>query len=153
MMNHAHPERTRLCHAIPSWTRDDSVFFITVCCNPRGQNQLCHDGTAAGVFESIAFRNAAGIWHLRLCVLMPDHLHALISFPHDTSMRPILSMWKEWLAKRCGIKWQRDFFDHRLRNDENWREKADYLRANPVRKGLVATPDEWRYVWAEDVRD
>jgi len=37
-----------------------------------------------------------------------------------------------------GIKWQRDFFEHRLRSDESWREKADYILANPVRKGLVA---------------
>jgi len=29
------------------------------------------------------------------------------------------------------INWQRDFFDHRLRGDEGWREKSDYILRNP----------------------
>jgi len=83
---------------------------------------------------------------------MPDHLHALISFPHDASMKKVISGWKEHLAKQCGISWQRDFFDHRLRGDESYREKAAYIRNNPVRKGLVTEPDEWPYVWSEEGR-
>ena len=46
-----------------------------------------------------------------------------------------------------GIKWQRDFFEHRLRSDENWREKADYILANPVRKGLVTEVSQWPFVF------
>ena len=46
-----------------------------------------------------------------------------------------------------GIEWQRDFFEHRLRSDESWREKADYILANPVRKGLVAQVSQWPHVF------
>jgi hypothetical protein len=46
-----------------------------------------------------------------------------------------------------GIEWQRDFFEHRLRSDESWREKANYILANPVRKGLVAEISQWPYVF------
>jgi putative transposase len=46
-----------------------------------------------------------------------------------------------------GIEWQRDFFEHRLRSDESWREKANYILANPVRKGLVTEVSRWPYVF------
>ena len=44
-------------------------------------------------------------------------------------------------------EWQRDFFEHRLRSDESWREKADYILANPVRKGLITEVSQWPYVF------
>src|SRR5947199_10730074 len=69
---------------------------------------------------------------------MPDHLHALLSFPPSGKpLRLIISKWKEWTAKELGIVWQRDFFEHRLRHDESRREKADYILHNPVRNKLL----------------
>ncbi|MDA1069560.1 MAG: transposase, partial [Verrucomicrobia bacterium] len=88
----------------------------------------------------------------RLLVLMPDHLHALVSFPQDTEMKKFISSWKGYLAKHCGIKWQRDFFDHRIRNWESLDGKADYIRQNPVRKGLCKSAEEWQWMldyWRE----
>lgn len=84
---------------------------------------------------------------MRLAVLMPDHLHALVSFPESAELKKVVSNWKENLAKRAGITWQRDFFDHRLRGSESLDEKAHYIRMNPVRKGLCASPGQWLYVW------
>lgn len=75
---------------------------------------------------------------------MPDHLHALISFPSGESMR---ACWKRFTSKKTGIIWQRDFFDHRIRNDESWQAKADYIRQNPVRKKLVARSEDWPWVF------
>ncbi len=54
---------------------------------------------------------------------------------------------KEIIAKQTGISWQRDYFDHRLRSDESHEEKSHYIRQNPVRKGLVTNPEEWKFVW------
>jgi putative transposase len=144
------PQRKSLPHTIPQWVRDDNLFFITVCCEPRGVNQLCKPVIAKSLFESLAFRNSHAVWHTYLCVLMPDHLHALICFPRDTPMRQALSNWKGFLAKTCAIEWQRDFFDHRLRNDESFREKAAYIRENPVRKGLCAAAEEWPFTWTAE---
>jgi len=48
-----------------------------------------------------------------------------------------------------GIGWQRDFFDHRLRKNEAYLEKAAYIRMNPVRAGLVASAEDWPYVWEQ----
>ena len=78
---------------------------------------------------------------------MPDHLHALITFPGETSMRKGIADWKRFLATQFKIEWQRDFFDHRLRREESFDEKAAYIRANPVRAGLIRHEDEWDYLW------
>jgi putative transposase len=81
---------------------------------------------------------------------MPDHLHTLVSFPSDKDMTAVISQWKEFLAKKLDIHWQRDFFDHRLRSDESLRDKADYILQNPVRRGLVARAEDRSYVWMPD---
>jgi len=78
---------------------------------------------------------------------MPDHLHGLISFGRDVAMRRVVADWKRFLARERGIEWQRDFFDHRIRDDESLTEKWHYIRHNPVRKQLVSEPDEWPYQW------
>ena len=73
---------------------------------------------------------------------MPDHCHALITFPASGSpWTKVVRDWKHWLARSLGIRWQIDFFDHRLRNDESQDEKASYILANPVRAGLVENPE------------
>ena len=79
---------------------------------------------------------------------MPDHLHALVACPRDEDLAKMVATWKRFTAHDAGIAWQKGFFDHRLRNDESLQEKAHYIRMNPVRKGLVAQPEDWPYVWS-----
>jgi len=123
------------------------VYFITICCVGRGVNQLCFANIASGIFESIEFRVARGDWYVHLALLMPDHCHFLASFPRDVEMRKIVANWKENVAKQLGVRWQRDFFDHRLRSNESFEEKAGYIRMNPVSGGLISNPKTWPYVW------
>jgi putative transposase len=79
---------------------------------------------------------------------MPDHVHALISFPPSgKTMKQVIETWKEWTTKQLSIDWQRDFFEHRLRDEASWREKADYILQNPVRRGLVDRAEDWPYVY------
>jgi REP element-mobilizing transposase RayT len=141
------PRRKTLPHGVPVWVGNEAVFFVTLCCAERSRNQLCHSDTARAIFESIEFRTKRGDWYVHLALLMPDHLHALISFPRDREMRKVISQWKGIVAKRTGVCWQRDFFDHRLRADESFEEKAHYIRMNPVRVGLAALAAEWTFVW------
>jgi REP element-mobilizing transposase RayT/mono/diheme cytochrome c family protein len=145
------PQRRKLPHERPLWLRpEDEIFFITVCCEPRGKNQLCYSNVANPIFDSVKFRNVNRVWYAHLVCLMPDHLHALISFPYERPMKQIMADWKRFLATELQIDWQRDFFDHRLRKEESYTEKADYIRANPVRARLVMRPDEWPYFWIAD---
>jgi hypothetical protein len=57
-----------------------------------------------------------------------------------------VASWKRFTSKHAKINWQRDFFDHRLRGDEGWREKSDYILQNPVRAGLIEKYEDWPYV-------
>jgi putative transposase len=82
---------------------------------------------------------------------MPDHLHALLSFPpSDKPIQMVIRKWKEWTAKMINVRWQRSFFEHRLRHDESRRQKADHILENPVRKQLVLRVGDWPYVYFGD---
>lgn len=105
------------------------------------------DPVAATIFESVAFRQLRLDWHVTLLVLMPDHLHMLVSFPHDINMPKVITDWKSLIARKTAIAWQRDFFDHRIRDHENHEQKAAYIRKNPVRAKFVTQPEDWKYVW------
>ena len=86
-------------------------------------------------------------WWVHVLLLMPDHLHLLISATPLLGLADTVGSWKRFTARFVGIRWQRDFFEHRLRRDESFSEKAEYIRQNPVRAGLVKTPDDWPYLW------
>jgi putative transposase len=144
------PVRGKLPHGVPSWVKAGEVFFITLCAAPRGRNQLCQRTVAEGIFEAVEFRVARQVWHVSLWLLMPDHLHALISFPSDGDMSVVIANFKENTAKNLGIVWQRDFFDHRLRSDAERDEKVHYIWMNPVRKGLVVRAEDWVFFWTPD---
>jgi REP element-mobilizing transposase RayT len=141
-------KRKHLPHDIPGWVKDGETFFITVCCDGRGVNQLCHMELGQSLLESIAIRQKRAIWSVRLLTLMPDHLHALISFnTHHYPMRKSIKDWKRYLARTHRIRWQDDFFDHRLRNASALREKGAYIQKNPIRGGLCESIDDWPYTW------
>jgi REP element-mobilizing transposase RayT len=140
-------QRNRLPHEVPAWVPAGATYFVTICCQPRGVDQLCQRPVAECLFEAVDFRQCNGRWYVRLLLLMPDHLHALVSFPEEERMTKVMAEFKEITAKRAGIRWQRDFFDHRLRRHESLDEKAHYIRMNPVRSGLVAAPELWPWIW------
>jgi len=81
---------------------------------------------------------------------MPDHVHFLLSFPDIPSFARVMGEWKKWITKKHSIAWQENFFDHRLRDDEHFGQKADYILQNPVRAGLVSNAKEWAYQWMPD---
>ena len=142
------PQRKILPHSIPSFIDPSAeIYFITINCRTRGKNQLCVKGLGDVLLESIRVRQKLLHWYAHLVVLMPDHLHGLFSFPNDgPGLQRTITSWKSLMAKTCGVEWQRDFFEHRLRNDESREEKSAYLRANPVRAGLVAEAGLWPWV-------
>lgn len=84
---------------------------------------------------------------MHLAVVMPDHVHLLLSFPPEKAFTETIRQWKRWTRSHLEIVWQRYFFDHRLRRDESYFEKANYILENPVRAGLVQDWEEWPHVW------
>ena len=58
-------------------------------------------------------------------------------------MVSIIQQFKSYLSRMYGIRFQRDFFDTRIRDDAHFVEEYGYILNNPVRKGLCAAPEDW----------
>ncbi len=78
---------------------------------------------------------------------MPDHIHALLSFPALQAMGETIGAWKAYHAKQSRVVWQENFFDHRIRNKQELNKKAAYIRRNPVVKGLCEKEEDWRWMY------
>ena len=98
-------------------------------------------------------------YELHTAVVMPDHVHLLLTpladqlgWPHPLPM--ILKLIKGASARSVnkllgtsGPIWQEESFDHVLRCDESFQETLDYIRQNPVRKKLVSRPEDYPWLW------
>ena len=140
--------RKRLKHGMPSWVADGETYFITINTKERGVNQLAKPETAEAIKSAICHYAKLNKWYPRLVVVMPDHLHALLSLNTARfSILQAISPWKSYLAKVYGVVWQEGFFEHRIRNQDSLQEKERYLCMNPVRAGLVERAEDWKYTW------
>ncbi len=86
-------------------------------------------------------------------VLMPDHFHLLITPAVDKTIERAMQYVKGGSAQNFSLErnfhfpvWQRGFSDHRVRDWADYRNHLRYIRENPVRKKLAATPEE--FVWS-----
>jgi putative transposase len=138
--------RKSLPHEVPPWVASGAFYFVTIHGAPDSvEFTLPH--VAQELLQSVQYYHAQGRWFSRLFLLMPDHVHALVSFPATDALTKTVRDWKKYTARTTGVRWQRDFFDHRIRNDENWELKAAYIRQNPVRKNLVDTAENWPWIF------
>ena len=98
-------------------------------------------------------------YFLHVAVVMPDHAHLIVR-PHpgpDGFCHPLGHMLGRikgassheinQLMGRSGILWQDESFDHELRHSESLAQKCEYVRQNPVRKGLVDRPEDYPWLW------
>jgi putative transposase len=141
------PYPERLHHNVPGWAEDGALFHIRI----RSEREITLldpvGATARAILEAAREYHERRRWFSRLLLIMPDHLHATIAFPREAHMSNVVGGWKSFLAKTAGVRWQRGFFDHRLRSRKEADECRHYIRQNPVRAGLVATQESWRFVW------
>ncbi len=90
----------------------------------------------------------------RLCgyVLMPDHWHALIETIFPLTISRVVQDVK-WTAagslnrarRTRGTVWQHQFWDRFVRHGQEFRDRLAYMHLNPVRKGMVEKPEDWRW--------
>jgi putative transposase len=121
------------------------MYFVTICCESRGTNQICHESPANIPFETARRYHTSQRCYVYLLLLMPDHLQGLISIGGDVQLSQLIRDFKRITARLAKIRWQTNFFDHRLRQDESLVAKGAYIRANPVRAGLIGSEEEWIY--------
>ena len=85
-------------------------------------------------------------------VFLQDHLHILIA-PGENSVSDILhriklsfgSTYRKREGLRMGRIWQRRFWDHIIRDQDDLNKHMDYIHYNPVKHGLVRDPVEYRH--------
>src|SRR5438067_4488055 len=142
------PVRKQLDHTTHFAGRFGAIYFVAICCHRRGVNQLCREDIASAIFESARRYHTTRRWYLRLLLLMPDHLHMLVGIEGEDSLSKIIRDFKRATARFAGVSWQRNFFDHRIRQDESLQQKEDYIRENPIRAGLIKSGETWPYVLA-----
>ena len=89
-------------------------------------------------------------WHVAEYVIMPDRIHAFC-VPGVFAPEPLkrwVGYWKRMVSQtEASMKgvWLRDMWDTQIRDLDHYTEKVSYMRMNPVRRGLVATPEAWPY--------
>ena len=82
---------------------------------------------------------------------MPDHVHLIVSGSGDDS--DLLRLVKEFKQKttfrvrKSGavFAWQKDFWDHVIRDQQDYANQVHYILRNPVRKGLCLRWEDWAY--------
>src|SRR5437899_1377367 len=74
----------RLHHKVPHWVEPGAFFHVRVALDrEKAQNPLTSPLLAKAILDSAKLYEAKMRWHITLFLLMPDHLHALLSFGRD----------------------------------------------------------------------
>jgi REP element-mobilizing transposase RayT len=137
----------RLAHAVPGWVRRGSPYHIRIRVARNSAILLIDDNLGRALLDSAGFYHKNQRWHCHLMLLMPDHVHALLSFPINTDMGDVIGSWKGFHAKQHSVSWQGNYFDHRIRSRKEFEQKAAYIQLNPVVKGLCVRPEDWPWVY------
>ena len=149
------------------WYGKGHLHFLTFSCYRR--LPLLGTARARNAFVAVlkAIRDR---YHFLLVgyVVMPDHVHVLISETPKCTPSLVLKVLKQRVSRdlrkrkrrvpagqmRLGFKegdaglprfWQRRFYDFNVYSPKKVREKLEYMHANPVKRGLVGKPGEWMW--------
>jgi REP element-mobilizing transposase RayT len=150
------PERKRLRLDGADYSDPSYVYFATLCARAGGAPfavaALAHD-----IVEAIHWSRTHGRWRVFAFCLMPDHLHlALSPVAGGWPLSRVFQAFKSWTTHESwghgihGALWQRGWYDHIVRREESLEHIMQYILANPVRRGLVESPEEWPYSGTPD---
>ncbi|SNS33023.1 putative transposase [Granulicella rosea] len=99
------------------------------------------------LIETLQNYRKAGNFKLHAFVIMPDHIHLLLT-PTEVALERVRGLIKGGFSHRIGSKmpvWQRGFTDHRIRDAEEFAVRRGYIHANPVRARLVERAEMYAY--------
>jgi putative transposase len=135
---------------LPSLDRFNTpiIIFLTVCTKDR-KPILANDAAHQLLLDAWKIQPS---WLVGRYVIMPDHVHLFCAperFP-PISIGPWVKFWKShaaryWPHRQDAPIWQRHFWDTQLRRSENYDQKWEYVRQNPVRAGRVEESAIWPY--------
>jgi putative transposase len=142
---------------LPGWT-----YFFTVV--THGRRPILGTEAAVSVMRE-AFRSvrATRPFTLDAIVILPDHLHCLWTLPeNDADYTTRWRLVKTWFTKHAstdlrGVNnpssshrgeqpvWQHRYWEHAIRDEQDYARHLDYIHWNPVKHGYAASPAEWPY--------
>jgi putative transposase len=135
------------------------TYFFTV--NLADRNRVLLTERIDTLRESFRVVKEAHPFEIDAIVIMPEHLHTIWTLPDgddDFSQRwrQVKSAFSREIAKEEPISksrlrkqergiWQRRFWEHAIRDEEDFRRHVDYIHFNPVKHGYVQTVADWPY--------
>jgi len=138
---------------------EHGLYFFTVALLNRQSDLLVKHIDL--LKQSFRTEQAKSPFSIKALVVLPDHLHTIWQLPpneHDYSLRwrRIKAHFSYRLPKSKVINqsrlqkkeleiWQRRFWEHSIRDDEDFKNHFDYIHYNPVKHGLVKNVDDWPY--------
>jgi putative transposase len=138
---------------LPHWQEPGRVYFITWRCQ-NGRFLSPEERTIT--LKALLYWDSKK-WTLFAAVVLPDHVHGLAQplWRDDGGafdLGEILHSIKRFSARKInqargeqGPLWQDERYDRIVRDEAEFLEKWQYIRNNPVKEGLAATPEE--YLW------
>jgi putative transposase len=132
--------------AIPTRATSHGTFFVTTQTHQR-RRLFQVEATANLFLETLQHYRREGHYKLYAFVLMPDHIHLLIT-PQGITLERAVQLIKGGFSHRLGSKfpvWQRGFTDRRMRDREDFLTHRTYIHDNPVRARLCQRPEDYPY--------
>ncbi|MDA3933989.1 MAG: transposase [Gammaproteobacteria bacterium] len=133
---------------------EGQIYMITVVCYQR-QSFFSAIYNGRCFVRAIRFCNNAAI--TLAYVVMPDHVHWLMQLESGSVLSNTVQKVKSLTTKnlrQIGIEhskiWQKGFHDHALRREEDIKDIARYIVANPLRAGIVVNISDyplWDAAW------
>lgn len=122
------------------------LHFLTFSCHDR----LSHlnSDEARDCFErSLETVRRQYMFFILGYVIMPEHAHLLVSEPRRSTLATALQALKTSVAKQSKERpfWLPRYYDFNVYSRAKHIEKLRYIHRNPVMRGLVAEPEDWRW--------
>ncbi len=132
------------------------VYFITANLQDRSARIFSDFRAARILIKEMKAMNGRAVESLAW-VVMPDHFHWLFRLESELQLGEVIRRVKgrsganinQYLGRR-GTLWQKNYYEHALRKEEDLRSTARYIVANPLRAGLVQRLGDyphWDAVW------
>ena len=135
---------------LPHLTKSGKTYFVTF----RTSRGVVLDPSERDVVLASSIHDHTKLCWMHCVVVMPDHAHLIVTPFEISTLESVLRRMKgasgyriNKIRHRHGRIWQRESFDHIVRGDEKLSVKAEYMRANPVRAGLVDRCEDYRWWW------
>ena len=125
----------------------ERVFFVTTVTIQRIPI-FRRDTAAKLLIDTLEHYRDAGKFLLHEFVVMPDHVHALLTPAAEISLERVMQFIKggfSYRLKQRGSVWQPSFTNHRIRDFEDYENHREYIWMNPVRARLARSAEEYPY--------